>query len=73
MTAEDAEFFREENADLQKEISSLGNALKMSKYHTQRLKEENHHQAEQIDELQDLVRQLTAEVNRLRHVKEEKE
>ena len=45
----------------------------MSKYHTRRLKEENHYQAERIDELQDLVRQLTTEVNRLRHEKEEKE
>ena len=46
--------------------------MKMSKYHTRRLKDEKHHQAEQIDELQDLVRQLSAEVNRLRREKEEK-
>lgn len=44
----------------------------MSKYHNLRLKEEKHHQAEQIDELQDMVRQLTAEVTRLRREKEEK-
>ncbi|MSS82340.1 hypothetical protein FX155_07010 [Acidaminococcus fermentans] len=68
----DLDFFQRENTEQAEEITRLGQALKMSKYHTRRLKEEKHHQAEQIDELQDLVRQLSAEVNRLRREKEEK-
>lgn len=68
----DLAFFQKENAEQAEEITRLGQALKMSKYHTQRLKEEKHHQAEQIDELQDLVRKLSAEVNRLWREKEEK-
>lgn len=68
----DLAFFQRENQAQAEEITRLGQALKMSKYHTRRLKEEKHHQAEQIDELQDLVRQLSAEVNRLRREKEEK-
>ena len=68
----DLAFFQRENQAQAEEIVSLGKALKMAKYHNLRLKEEKHHQAEQIDELQDLVRQLTAEVTRLRREKEEK-
>lgn len=68
----DLAFFQKENTEQAEEITRLGQALKMSKYHTRRLKEEKHHQAEQIDELQDLFRQLSAEVNRLREKEEKK-
>jgi|GEM_PF-6899571 len=68
----DLAFFQKENTEQAEEITRLGQALKMSKYHNLRLKEEKHHQAEQIDELQDLVRQLSAEVNRLREKEEKK-
>ena len=72
MTEDDLNFWRSENAELKEQVTTLSQALQMSKWHTERLKEENHHQGELIDELKDIVWQLTRELNRLRHEKEAK-
>lgn len=73
MIKNDLDFWKAENAELKEQVTTLSQALQMSKYHTERLKKENHHQGELIDELKDIVWQLTRELNRLRHEKEEKE